>query len=315
MISWIGAIAGGLLLDLAIGDPVFALHPVRLIGALADRAEAYLRPRFSPRRAGLLSWLVVEGTIAAVGLALLVAGRAALGVAGEIAAGSLLVWASVAARDLGAHALRVATALEAGDLGEARRRVGMIVGRETANLDADGVARAAVESVAESYVDGVAAPLFWAALLGPLGAILYRGINTMDSMFGHKNDRYLDFGRFPARADDAATWVPARLAGLVACLAAPAVGGSVPNSLKIFFRDRHNHESPNSAHGESAFAGALSLRLGGPTVYAEGVVEKPFIGTGGGLECGPRDIRRALGLLAVSTLGWALIAVAVAWAF
>lgn len=314
MTGWTGSLLLGVALDFAVGDPVFRLHPVRLIGDAAAAAEKLLRPRLPPYPAGVLAWTATVAAAAGIGWALMALSRAVFGIQGEIAVGGILVWASIAARDLASHALRVRDSLRKGDLPEARTMVGMIVGRETARLDSAGVARAAVESVAESFVDGVAAPLFWAALLGPLGAVAYRAANTMDSMFGHKNERYLRFGRFPAKADDAATWVPARLAGFLACMAAPAVGGSPKWALGVFLSDRLKHESPNSAHGEAAFAGALGVALGGPTVYAEGVADKPWLGSGGRGDCGQADIARAVRLMVVSTLAWTALAGASAWA-
>jgi adenosylcobinamide-phosphate synthase len=221
-----------------------------------------------------------------------------------LAAGALIVWASVAPRDLARHALRVKAALEA-DLAEGdaeprrgRAAVAMLVGRDVSRLDYAGVARACVESVAESSVDGAAAPLFWALLLGPWAAFAYRAANTMDSMFGHKDGRYYSFGLVAARADDALNWVPARIAGLLACLGAPAVGGRVGLALRVYRRYRSAHESPNAGHPEAAYAGALGLRLGGPTAYAEGLIRKPWM-LPEGRDAGPEDIGRALRLLAL----------------
>lgn len=304
------AIAGGLLLDLVLGDPEFPYHPVRLMGALAHRAEAFFRPRLQAAVAGVSTWAaVMVGTLGAGALFLAAAGATAGG-PGRAIGGAVLVWASVAARDLAVHAGKVRAALERGNLAEARRRVGMLVGRDTAILDEGAVARAAVESVAESFVDGIAAPLFWAALLGPLGALGYRAVNTMDSIFGHKNERYLRFGRAAARLDDAAGYIPARLAAVLACAAAPIVGGSIGRSFRIFLRDRLKHESPNSAHGESAFAGALGLVLGGPTVYGGMTTDKPYLGGTAaeprGRPCVPADIRRAVRLMAAATVLWTL---------
>lgn len=300
----------GSALDAAVGDPVFAAHPVRLIGATAARAEAFFRQRLKAGAAGACAWIAVMAVAAGAGGIALTAGRLLFGSRGETAAGAILVWASVAARDLAVHALRVRKALRDGDIDAARKKVGMIVGRSTERLDRTGVARAATESVAESFVDGVAAPLFWAMVLGPLGAIAYRAANTMDSMFGHKDERYLRFGFVAAKADDALTWLPARLAGAVACLCAPLVGGSAVRAFRVFLRDRLKHESPNSAHGEAAFAGALGVVLGGPTAYPEGVVEKPFIGAEAAAECGERAVYRAVVLMAAASALWLLLAAA-----
>lgn len=324
------ALALGLALDAAIGDPSFDWHPVRLIGRLAARAEAHARRLNAPsagpcvpggrrsRRlvaAGALAWAVVMAASIAAALLLERAASAAHPALG-LAAGALIVWASVAPRDLARHALRVKAALEA-DLAEGaaeprrgRAAVAMLVGRDVSRLDYAGVARACVESVAESSVDGAAAPLFWALLLGPWGGFAYRAANTMDSMFGHKDGRYYSFGLVAARADDALNWAPARIGGLLACFAAPAVGGKLGPALRAFVKYRAAHESPNAGHPEAAYAGALGLRLGGPTAYAEGVVDKPWM-LPEGRDAGPEDIGRALRLLALQlTLVFALPAAA-----
>lgn len=324
------AAALGLALDAAVGDPAFAWHPVRLIGRLAARAEAVARRRVAPgagpcvpgerrdRRlvaAGALAWAAVMAASTAAAILLERAAAAAHPALG-LAAGALIVWASVAPRDLARHARRVRSALEA-DLAEGaaeprrgRAAVAMLVGREVSKLDYAGVARACVESVAESSVDGAAAPLTWALLLGPWAGFAYRAANTMDSMFGHKDGRYYSFGLVAARADDALNWAPARVSGFLACLAAPAVGGSVARASRAFFEYRRAHESPNAGHPEAAYAGALGLRLGGPTAYAEGVVDKPWM-LPEGRDAGPEDIGRALRLLALQlTLVFALPAAA-----
>lgn len=328
------AVAFGLALDAAIGDPSFAWHPVRLIGGLAARAETLARRLFAPgagpcvpggrrsRRlvaAGALAWAAVMAASIAFALLLERAAAAAHPALG-LAAGALIVWASVAPRDLARHALRVKAALEA-DLAEGaaeprrgRAAVAMLVGREVSQLDYAGVARACVESVAESSVDGAAAPLFWALLLGPWAAFAYRAANTMDSMFGHKDGRYYSYGLVAARADDALNWAPARIAGFLACLAAPAAGGRAGLALRAYRRYRSAHEGPNAGHPEAAYAGALGLRLGGPTAYAEGVVDKPWM-LPEGRDAGPEDIGRALRLLAwQSAFFLALLVVAVAGA-
>ena len=315
------SLVGGLLLDLIIGDPYFRFHPVRLIGTLAGRCEGYFRPRHAPMVAGISTWITVNVVVLIGGaLALrlagllggLVGGRYGNTDAGEIVgnsiAGIALVWASVACRDLARHAGRVQASLVEGNLAEARQRVAMIVGRDTADLDEEGIAKAATESVAESFVDGVAAPLFWAALLGPLGALAYRALNTMDSMFGHKDERYLYFGRLTAKADDVATFLPARLAAPIICAAAALTGGKPLRAWKMLVRDRLRHESPNSAHGEAAFAGALGVELGGTVSYDGVVLEKPQIGSApDSRPCDGSTIQRAVNLMLASTLLWAAL--------
>jgi adenosylcobinamide-phosphate synthase len=315
------SLVGGLFLDFVIGDPYFRLHPVRLIGTLAERCERFFRPRYTPMVAGVSTWITVSAVVVITGsLVLRIAGLLGAFVggfygnsaggefAGSAIAGIVMVWASVACRDLARHAGRVHASLAQGDLAEARKKVAMIVGRDTANLDEEGIAKAATESVAESFVDGVAAPLFWAALLGPLGALAYRTLNTMDSLFGHKNERYLYFGRLAAKADDAATFLPARLASPFICLAALLTGGKPLRSWRMLLRDRLHHESPNSAHGEAAFAGALGVEMGGSVSYDGVVLEKPRIGSApDSMPCTAATIQRAIGLMVVSTLLWAAL--------
>jgi adenosylcobinamide-phosphate synthase len=204
----------------------------------------------------------------------------------------ILLYTCLAARDLAGHSREVYHRLQAGDLPAAREAVAMIVGRETASLDREGVCRAAVETVAENTVDGVTAPIFTGiccGLLAPMaglgaieltavGALLYKAANTMDSMFGYKNDRYLRFGMTAARLDDVLNYLPARLTPLFLVLAAAVLRLDWRGSARIFFRDRLCHASPNAGHPEAAVAGALGVRLGGPSRYFGSVVEKPYIG-------------------------------------
>jgi adenosylcobinamide-phosphate synthase len=331
------ALAGGLALDALLGDPAVNWHPVRLLGRLAASSEtaarrlfrcpapasssvpAALHPQSAARSrlAGAATWLIVTGTVASSAWAVCAAARAIhplLGTTADI----IVVWASIAPADLAAHAARVRRALaqdaaantaaaaagtasaEAGPL-RGRAAVSMLVGRDTSALDSSGVARACVESVSESSVDGAAAPLFWAALLGPWAAFTYRAVNTMDSMFGHKNERYLHFGLVPARADDVANWLPARISSLLACASSPLVGGSARSGFRSFFRWRLAHESPNAGHPESAYAGALGIRLGGPSRYAEGIIQKPWLNPDGA-ETVPGDITRATRLMYIQTI-------------
>ena len=315
------AIGLGLCLDAMLGDPRSRWHPVRLLGAVSMRMETLSRRVFAsgaarcstgaPRNkrlilAGAVCWLTITALAAGSALALsALAGR--LHPLGGLAVDALIVWASIAPRDLIAHALRVRKALArdaaAGRAApeEGRGAVAMIVGRKVDSLDYAGVCRACIESVAESSIDGVAAPLFWAALLGPAGAFAYRAINTMDSLFGHKDARYFSFGLVAARADDYANCLPARLSSLIACIAAPLAQGSARGALRSFLRYRLAHESPNAGHPEAVYAGVMGLRLGGPALYAEGLADKPWMNPMG-RDAAPEDIGRSLTLLAAQTL-------------
>jgi adenosylcobinamide-phosphate synthase len=215
-----------------------------------------------------------------------------------------VVYSCLALQDMVHHARPVATALEAGDLPAARTAVQRIVGRDAAVLDAPGVARAAVESVAESFVDGFFAPVCWfvtgalvahVAGVDPLRSailtmLVYRTVNTLDSMVGYRDERYLLFGRCSARLDDVLNFIPARLSLLILSLAASSCRLDSRSGWRVARRDRLKHESPNSAHTESFAAGALGLKLGGPLRYDDGLLEKPWLGDGTPL-AQPGDIR------------------------
>ncbi|MEK6695834.1 MAG: adenosylcobinamide-phosphate synthase CbiB [Candidatus Deferrimicrobiota bacterium] len=265
-------------LDLALGDPRWIPHPVRWIGRFAASVETPFRRRFgNPRTAGTVAWFVVlPATL--LGAFLLVRGAHRLHPWAVDGVSILLIYFSIAARDLVGHGEGVRRALEKGELPGAREKVGMIVGRDIDRLDEAGVVRAAVESVAENIVDGITAPLFYAALFGPLGAIGYRAINTMDSLFGYRNERYIDFGRTSARVDDVANFLPARVTGLLVPAAAFLLRLRASDAFRIFLRDRRNHPSPNSGHTEAAVAGALGVQLGGESFYGGRSSFKPHLG-------------------------------------
>ena len=299
------SLAAGYVADLALGDPHGWPHPVRWMGSLIARLEPVLRRTFpdTPRgkqAAGMaLACLVtgISGGVCAAVLALAGAVSPYL----SCAVGALVSYWMLATKSLKDESMAVLDALEHAGLPEARRRVSMIVGRDTAALTEEGVTKAAVETVAENASDGVIAPLFYLALLGPVGGVVYKAINTMDSMVGYKNDRYLDFGRAAAKLDDAVNFIPARLAGALMCLAAPLAGFDGKRAWRTFRRDRLAHTSPNSAHTEAACAGALGIQLAGPNYYGGVLVEKPTLGEAcRAVE--PADIRRANRLLYTTSL-------------
>ena len=272
----------GFFLELLLGDPRWLPHPILAIGALIAALEKALRRLFPKRQGGELAGgaaLVILVLALSGGFTLLV-----LWLCGQVGlwlrflAETVLCYQLLATRSLKGESMKVYQALKAGDLEGARHAVSMIVGRDTQRLDEAGVTRAAVETVAENASDGVIAPLLFLAIGGaPLG-MAYQAVNTMDSMVGYKNDRYLWFGRCAARLDDLVNFIPARLAGLLMCLGAGFSGFDGPNALRIFRRDRKNHKSPNSAHTEAAAAGALHIQLGGPNYYFGKLVDKPTIG-------------------------------------
>lgn len=271
----------GFILDACFGDPHFLPHPVRGIGNLISLSEKGIRRLFPKTEKGELAGgalfvLLVLGITAALSFGLWYA--AAAGNTALFLAESVMVYFLLAARSLRDESMRVYYSLRNGDVEEARRNVSMIVGRDTSVLDAQGIARAAVETVAENASDGVIAPLFYLALGGPVLGWVYKAVNTMDSMAGYKNKKYFWFGRAAARLDDAANFLPSRLSALLMIAAAAVCRLDYSNACRIFKRDRFNHKSPNSAQTESVCAGALDIRLAGDAWYFGELCKKPFIG-------------------------------------
>lgn len=288
-------------LDLALGDPRGMPHPVRGMGRLAEALEGPARKVTpGPRSAGIATVLTVVGLCIGAAYGLL-RGSAWLHPWAADAAAVWLIYSTVAIRGMRRHSMAVHAALAAGDLPEGRRRVAMIVGRDTESLDERGVARASVESVAEGIVDGVTAPLFFAFLAGPVGAIAYRAVNTLDSTFGYKHGRYREFGWASARLDDLANYAPARLTAPLICAAAFLLMRRGGEAARVLRRDGRRHPSPNAGLSEAAMAGALGVRLGGPGRYFGKPVEKPTIGEAERALSGER-IREANGLALVASL-------------
>ncbi|MBO5473024.1 MAG: cobalamin biosynthesis protein CobD [Lachnospiraceae bacterium] len=317
-------LAAGFLLDMILGDPYCLPHPVRWIGSLIAFLDGWLRRESdSParqRRRGLLFvllMLLICGGGTFIGLYLLYHIHRALGVIAE----SVLCYQMLSMKCLKTESVKVYRALQAGDTEGARSAVSMIVGRDTERLDEAGIARAAVETVAENTSDGVIAPLFYLALGGGVLGVLYKTVNTMDSMVGYKNERYLNFGRYAAKLDDIANYIPSRIAGVLmiagtgicrALYGRRECGGTaymsylynMRNAYRMFRRDRYCHASPNSAQTESVCAGALGIRLAGDAWYFGKKTEKPYIGDDL-RPVEPEDIRRAGRLLyAASLLMW-----------
>jgi adenosylcobinamide-phosphate synthase len=266
-------------LDLLLGDPRWLPHPVRGIGFLASHSEFFMRKIFrnSLRIAGICTALLVIcscGMLSWFFIHLLSSIHPFAG----IAAGVLVIYVSIAPRDLYNHSTAVLKALKSGSIDNARNKAAMIVGRDTQNLNEQEIVRASVETVAESLVDGVTAPIFYTIIFGPIGAICYRAINTLDSMFGHKNERYFYFGWASARIDDVANYLPARLSTPFIALGALIMRLDIVSCIRILFRDGRKHHSPNSGLSEAAFAGALSIQLGGLNHYDGVPDQKPLIG-------------------------------------
>ena len=279
------ALAAGFILDLMIGDPRWLYHPVCLIGNLIAFLEKILRKIFPKTNKGELA----AGTVEVILVCLLSGGIPFL-----------------ATKSLKTESMKVYDRLKNGTLDEARYAVSMIVGRDTQSLTEEGVTKAAVETVAENASDGIIAPMFYMAIGGVWLMFLYKGINTMDSMLGYKNDKYLYFGRCAAKLDDVANYIPARLSGWLMVAASAFVKMDVKNAAKIYRRDRRNHASPNSAQTEAAMAGALDVQLAGNAYYFGKLYEKPTIGDGiRSVEV--EDIRRSNRLLYATAILGAVI--------
>ena len=290
------AVLGGFGLDLLLADPAWMPHPVVGMGKAIAALESGLRRLFPATPAGERAAGRVLAAVLPVGTFALSAGALALAYRLHPAAGFglelLWCWQALALRGLADESGKVYAELARGDLPAARKAVSRIVGRDTAALTAEGVTKAAVETVAENFSDGVAAPLLYLLIGGaPLG-LTYKAVNTMDSMVGYKNKRYIDFGRAAAHLDDAANFLPARLAALLWITAAGLAGFDAKNAWRIWRRDRFCHASPNSAQTESACAGALGVQLAGPAYYFGEYYDKPTIGDDS-RPVEPADILRA----------------------
>jgi adenosylcobinamide-phosphate synthase len=269
-------------LDLIFGDPVWLYHPVRAMGLLIGRTEALVRRLFpktdkGEEAAGIFLCLLVVSISTVLPWAILhLAGQLHPGLAFALC----VFWdyQLLAAKSLRTESMKVYAALKEDNLEAARYAVSMIVGRDTEKLSAEGVAKAAVETVAENTSDGIIAPLLFLAIGGPVLGFFYKSINTLDSMVGYKNEKYLYLGRFSAKLDDVVNYIPARLSGIFMVLACAFTGLNLKKAWKIYRRDRKNHASPNSAHTEAAAAGALGIQLAGNAYYFGKLYEKPTIG-------------------------------------
>ena len=297
------AILTGFFLDLLLGDPTWIYHPVRGIGTLISWLEQRTRAVFPKTNRGEYEGgilLVVLVCVICTGIpALMLHFLGMVWRPGKILLESFWCFQLLAMKSLKAESRKVYDRLLRGTLVEARSAVSMIVGRDTQALSEEGVTKAAVETVAENGSDGVIAPLFYMTLGGAPLMFLYKAINTMDSMLGYKNEKYLYFGRFAAKLDDAANYVPSRLSGWLMVLAAFLTGMDGRQAFRIFLRDRRNHASPNSAQTEAAMAGALEIQLGGNASYFGKLYVKPTIGDAT-RPAEPEDIRRANRLLYVT---------------
>lgn len=316
------AFIAGFVLDLLIGDPHFIPHPVRLIGSLISFLDKRLNydagynssekklNLIKYKRGMLLVFTVIFATFA-MSVIIIVAAYSINLYAGVIAE-AVMTWQILATKCLRVESMRVYDALRTDGVDAGRRAVSMIVGRDTSVLDAAGVTRAAVETIAENTSDGVIAPMLYTAIGGPVLGFVYKAVNTMDSMLGYKNDKYMYFGRFAARLDDVVNFIPARISAYL-MIAAAFIGGrhfDGKNAYHIFKRDRFNHASPNSAQTESVCAGALRVQLAGDAVYFGKLVKKKYIGDGL-REIEYEDIKRANRLMYITAFLCELLSVAV----
>lgn len=295
----------GFLLDFIFGDPVWLYHPVRVIGNFISFGEKTLRKIFRKTpggelAAGAVLWFLTAGLSFLIPFAVL-AGAQMLHPVLRFLIESFWCYQILAARCLVNESGKVYDRLKENDLPGARKAVSMIVGRDTENLTVEGVTKAAVETVAENTSDGVTAPLLFLILGGaPLG-FLYKAVNTMDSMLGYKNEKYLYFGRFPARMDDVFNYIPSRTTALFMIAAAFLTGMDGKNAWKIYLRDRRKHASPNAAQTEAVCAGALRVRLAGDAVYFGRLYKKEYLGDSlRPIEA--EDIRRAGRLMYVTAV-------------
>lgn len=307
------ALAAGFVIDLMFGDPGWLYHPVCLIGKLIAFLEKQIRRVFPKTEKGELAGGILE-----VFLVCLLCGGIPLVILWSLY--RRLPWAALvletfwcyqllATKSLKTESMKVYDRLKNGTLEEARYVVSMIVGRDTQSLSEEGVTKAAVETVAENTSDGIIAPMIYMAIGGAPLMFLYKGINTMDSMLGYKNEKYLYFGRCAAKLDDVVNYLPSRISGWLMVAAAFFAGMDGKNAWKIFRRDRRNHASPNSAQTEAVMAGALDVQLAGNAWYFGKLYEKPTIGD----PIRPvevEDIRRANRLLYMTALLGMLLCVA-----
>ena len=302
--TWPFILAASFVLDAIIGDPKWLPHPVRLMGRVISYFDAKLnRKEYNNTLRiflGAVFAMLFTGFVGLIsGVLLLICFKINYWLG--IAIGVIMSTYCLAGHDLIKHAMNVYNYRY--DLNKARSAVGMIVGRETSVLNEQGVIKATIESVSESLCDGVIAPAFYIIFLGPMGGMIYKAVNTMDSMIGYHNERYEHYGKPAAEADDIFNFIPSRLSAICIIIASAMIKNmDHKEAYRIWKRDRLKHASPNSAQAESAMAGALRLRLGGPAVYFGKTVDKPYIGDDNGKIIEWKEIRRACILMYTAAL-------------
>lgn len=294
-------------LDLLIGDPVSPIHPVRLIGSLILKTENLLyNIKFSKRISGSIGVVICLGTVMAVFFTL-------YQLSGILSYGReifivMVFYSTIAIKDLAAHGMRINKALDKDDIILARESAGMVLSRDTVGLSPNKIITGTIESMSENSSDSIIAPIFWGLILGPAGALAYRVINTLDAMWGYKNERFIDFGRTAALLDDAVNFLPARLTGMLICLISPFITNKPLTAWNIMIRDHTKTASPNAGYPEAAMAGALGIQLGGEASYFGEMIEKPSIGDKL-REPESNDISKSLKIIAASVILFMLIAI------
>ena len=305
---------GAYIIDILIGDPRWCPHPVVIMGKGISYLERVIRTCFSRghlKAGGVILWFVVvlityfvTWGIVAVSLRL----HFLLGTAAMVLLASL----TLATRSLYQESRLVMDHLNAGHIEEARRSLSMIVGRDTANLDEAGILRAVIETVSENLSDGIVAPMFYLAVGGLPLAMTYKAVNTLDSMVGYKDAKYIDIGCFSAKTDDVLNWVPARITGFIIVIASFILRFNWRDSWRIMRRDGRNHPSPNSGIPEAAVAGALGIQLGGKISYFRKIACKPTIGDRL-KETDKKDVKKAWAIMFTSSLLMAVICIITLW--
>ena len=276
------ALVMGYILDLIFGDPYWMPHPVRFIGNLISILEKVIR-RFMPKTkrgeyiGGIILTVMVVSISMVIPLVIILMAKS-INTYLALTVETFMCYQILATKSLKVESMKVYDELEKNDLPSARKAVSMIVGRDTKDLTFSGVAKAAVETVAENTSDGIIAPMIFIAIGGAPMGFFYKAINTMDSMVGYKNEKYMNFGRFAAKLDDVVNYLPARISAYEMILSSFFLRYDYKNAFKIYKRDRYNHASPNSAQTESVCAGALDVQLAGNAYYFGKLYEKPTIG-------------------------------------
>lgn len=318
---WMILIIGAVVLDWAVGDPRWIPHPVVIIGNLVSFLTDLLNKGRFRKAKGLLMWIVVM-VLTAAAIIVIQYFANILNFWVYVFVNLWLLSSCLAFKSLKQGVMAPADALEHDDLEEAQKQTGYLVGRQTEGLSADGIMRAVVETTAENSVDGIIAPMFamfigvilsiWFPAANPLMlAMLYKAVNTMDSMVGYIYDPYTDFGYFPAKLDDVFNYIPARLGSVLLLNAGQLLGYDSGRGWRVYRRDRHNHKSPNSGHPESAVAGLLGIQLGGTNVYFGHVMKKPTIGESV-YPLTVKDISDTVGITSVAEMLMLILGVAIA---